>query len=498
MAERLKPSINQLPAELQRQLNFEFDPSREWLQNDELTQVGGIEHGEWLPARARVSKNGTRFEVGTRVQDLEGLLKLNRIVRQTVQTVDTVINFWQNNPKFGTRVEDEWIYIGADIEPTIEGMETEYDAVNFAYDVALESAISGRSYEKLAQDERWYGDLLKHIQEPGHGRTGLFGRSAEEEARRQSEPEPEEGATCEIRPPITANNLREFPLDTYKTSLSGIPGTMVTWDGRTKELDGAWIIAHNGQPEVDIIDSKSDYDRSKKEWSHDRTNVTLPIPEGVEIKTVDDLAKLHKAQIKLSTDDTEESVELDVDVTVEDNSFKMVAQDPNNPFSFEMRTSACTDCELPYWKFRRPTPEEAEEDWNPYKEFGMHSTGSGGSRGNYECHIDTPEGQKLYCFDCVKKVETAYLEEHPTARRATAIEIAKGKLTEAGYPDVQIWDTQVWRMRPGQWELFTYIDYERDGKSIRRHTGIPTLTDDGEFEPNMKPREYVDFIYQAA
>ena len=128
----------------------------------------------------------------------------------------------------------------------------------------------------------------------------------------------------------------------------------------------------------------------------------------------------------------------------------------------------------------------------------MHSTGSGGSRGNYECHIDTPEGQKLYCFDCVKKVEAAYLEEHPTARRATAIEIAKGKLTEAGYPDVQIWDTQIWRMRPGQWELFTYIDYERDGKSIRRHTGIPTLTDDGEFEPNMKPREYVDFIYQAA
>lgn len=498
MAERLGHPISQLPAELQRQLNFEYTPSREWLFSDEMTQVGGIEHGEWLPARARVSKDGTRFEIGARVQDLEGLLELNRITRPTVQTVDTVINFWQNNPKFAARVEDEWVYIGAKIEPTIEGLETDYNSVNFAYDTALESAISGRSYDELAQDERRYGDLIKHIQEPGHGRTGLFGRTAEDEAKKQTEPEPEEGATCEIRLPITADNLREFPLDTYKTSLSGIPGTMTTWDGRTREVHGAWIIAHNGRPEVDILDLKSDYDRDKKEWSHERTGVTLPIPEGVEIKTVDDLAKLHKAQIKLSNDESEESMKLDVNVVVEDNSFRVVAQDPENPFSLEMRNSQCTDCELPYWKFRRPTSAEAEEDWNPYKEFGMHSTGSGGSRGNYECCLDTPEGQKLYCFDCVKKVEGVYLEEHPTARRSTAIEIAQGKLAEVGYPDVQIWDTQVWRMRPGQWELFTYIDYERDGKSIRRHTGIPTLTDEGEFKPNMQPREYIDFRYKAA
>ena len=84
MGERERPSINPLIPELQSKLGFEFDPSREWLQNDELTQVGGIEHGEWLPARARVSKDGTRFEVGARIQDLEGLLALNRIVRPTV------------------------------------------------------------------------------------------------------------------------------------------------------------------------------------------------------------------------------------------------------------------------------------------------------------------------------------------------------------------------------------------------------------------------------
>lgn len=497
MAERLKPPINQLAVELQRQLNFKFDSKKEWLFDDEFNQVGGIEYGESLPARTRVSKDGTRFEVGARVQDLEGLLELNRIIRPTVQTVDAVINFWKNNHKFATRVEDEWVYIGANIEPTIKGLETEYGAVNFAYDVALESAISGRSYEELARDEKWDGHLIiKQIQEPGHARTGLFDRTVEEEAWQQCEPESEEGVTCETIPPIAANNLREFPLDTNKTSLDGIPGTMITWDGRSKELERAFIIAHNGRPEVEIFNVKSDYDSSKKEWSHDRTAVTLPIPEGVEIKTVKDLVKLHKAQVKLLTDQTEESAELDVDITVQENSFRIAAQESNNPFSLEIRTSTCTDCQVPYWKFRTPTSEEAEEDCNPYKEFGLHF--GGGGRGYYECYVDTPERKKLYCFDCVKKLEAAYLEKHPTARRSTAIEIAKGKLAEAGYPDVQIWDTQVWRMEPEQWELFTYIEYERDGKTIRRHAGIPTLADNGDFEPNMQPREYIDFRYKAA
>jgi hypothetical protein len=502
MVEHPTPAPNELPAELQRQLQFEYTPSKEWLFSDEMTQVGGIEHGgEWLPARTRISMDGSRFEVGARIQDVEGLLELNKLEKSTVQTVDTVINFWQNNPKFGTTVEDIWVYIGTDIEPTVEGMETEYSSVSFAYDVALESAISGKNYEELAQDERWYGSLLKQIQErDSSGRTILFNRESREETVLDFT-QIREGATCELSPFITADNLREYPLATNRTSLHGLPGTMITADGKTREINHAWVIAYNVEPGVKILDSKSDFDWEKKEWSHERTNVTLPIPDGVEIKTVADLVMLNKTKVSLSDDTSEESMEVDVNVVVEDNSFRIVAQDPENPFSLEIRNSQCTDCELPYWKFRDPTPEEAEEDRNPYKEFGMHSISIGGARGNYECHIDTPDGNKLYCFDCVQKVEAGYLEENPTAKKSTAMEIAKGKLADAGYPDVQIWDTQVWRTeQDGQdgWEIFTYIEYERDGKTIMRHTGIPKLKDNGEFELNMKPREYIDFRYKPS
>ena len=65
---------------------------------------------------------------------------------------------------------------------------------------------------------------------------------------------------------------------------------------------------------------------------------------------------------------------------------------------------------------------------------------------------------------------------------------------------VEIWDDQVWRTQliSGQkgWQFFTRIQYERDGRNIIRHGGIPVLTDEGEFRPNMFPREYVTFRYQ--
>src|SRR3989338_6509707 len=153
MAERLRPLINQLPAELQRQLNFEFDPSREWLQNDEMTQVGGLEFGEWLPARARVSKDGTRFEVGARIEDLEGLLELNRLTHETVRDVESIASFWQDNLKFSSKVEEGWLFIGANIEPTMDGLEREYTPVNFAYYVALAAALRGETYEQMLADE---------------------------------------------------------------------------------------------------------------------------------------------------------------------------------------------------------------------------------------------------------------------------------------------------------------------------------------------------------
>lgn len=48
-----------------------------------------------------------------------------------------------------------------------------------------------------------------------------------------------------------------------------------------------------------------------------------------------------------------------------------------------------------------------------------------------------------------------------------------------------------------RWEFCTKIEYERDGRKIIRHCGRPTLSDDGEFKPNMHPKEYVDFRYKV-
>jgi hypothetical protein len=59
MAERPKLTPNPLPAELQRQLKFDIAPSREWLLNDDFLTVGDPTHYEFLPARARVSADGT-------------------------------------------------------------------------------------------------------------------------------------------------------------------------------------------------------------------------------------------------------------------------------------------------------------------------------------------------------------------------------------------------------------------------------------------------------
>ena len=131
----------------------------------------------------------------------------------------------------------------------------------------------------------------------------------------------------------------------------------------------------------------------------------------------------------------------------------------------------------------------------------MHSLHAGGARGSYDCWVQTEEGSKLYCIDCVKKLEAAYLEEHPNARKSEAIKLVRDKLDLEGYSDVQIREDQVWRSRNDGWEMITYIEYQRDGRTIRRHTGTPVILDTGEFEEfseNMQSREYIDFRYKAA
>src|SRR3989344_2552904 len=258
MLEREGHTLDQLTPELQRQLNFEMDPSGEWLINDEFRDVGGLNYGESIPARSRVSKDGTSFEIGARRQDLEGLLELNKLASDSVQDVETIEGFWKEHPRFSSRTEEEWVYIGVNIEPTTEGLERSCTDVSLAYDVAFQSAVSGRSYEELSEDKRWYGHIIKYIQEEKpNQKTVLFGKN---DVKEDETVDRDMGSTCEVRAPISAENMREFPLDTSMTSLSGIPGKMTTWDGRERNIKNAWIIAHNGQENVDIIDSDAHFD----------------------------------------------------------------------------------------------------------------------------------------------------------------------------------------------------------------------------------------------
>ena len=506
-----------LPNALKEQFKFTPDSTGQWLQSDEFEHpVGGIEEGEWIPTRARVLSDGTRFEIGARAVDLMGLLELSRITRLGVissaeEGYDRLRNFWitppatrreaKEHPVVKVEEEDDVLFIGIDVEPTARGLEARINEISLAYDTALHAAIEGKTYTQMRRD-KWYGSTIKQILnvfEDQNGSSGIFSYTREESIQ--------EGAVCVPRPVVTVDTLKDFPLETSRTSLHNLPGKMVAPDGSIRELDDVMIMANNGQPTVFINDSDTNYDHDREIWTHNPTKVQLVIPDGVEIKTVADLAKLQRAQVEITTDKyTEEKAysELDVEITVEDNLIRIVAQDPDNPFNMEIRTLACTDCQMPYWKFPWPDPETGEKDWNPYAEFRMHSTRSGGVHG-YQCFVEREDGkQDIYCLDCVTKLENNYLEEHPDARRSRAMEITRARLDEMGYPDVQIWDTQVWRAgfeypeeKGNGWELYTKIEYERDGRKIIRHTGIPLLTDGGEFKPNLLPDEYIRFRYKV-
>jgi hypothetical protein len=515
----LRPETD-LPSALTEQFGFSPEPTGNWLQTDNFknASIGGIEEGEWLPAQARISPDGTRFEIGAKKVDLLGLIELRRIAPNSPHNIygtladssgvvyQKVLDFWANQPeptKVSVTEEEESVFMGMEVKPTARGLEAQIGNIDLSFDAAVHAALAGKTYTQMLED-RWWGSVMNQILESDPNREGSYSSVFEYE---RIEQEVAEGATCEPRPVVTAEKLKDYPLETSRTSLHNLPGRMVAPDGSIRELDDVMIMANNGEPTVWINDSDTNYDNERKTWTHNRTNVQLVIPEDVEIKTVADLAKLKKAQVEVTTDKyTEEKAysELDVEITVEDNIVRMVAQDPENPFNLEIRTLACTDCEMPYWKFPWPDAEKSEEDWNPYSEFSMHSTRAGGVHG-YQCFVENPEGkQDIYCLDCVTKLENRYLDEHPNAKRTTAMDITRANLDEMGYPEVQIWDTQVWRAgfeypeaKGKGWELYTKVEYDREGRRIMRHTGVSFLGDDEEFKPNLLPDEYIRFRYRA-
>ncbi len=458
-------NLSTLPVELKVTLGFTEDPQqKEWLIHDGIASVGGVDEiYESLPAIARVSRDGTRYEVGARREDVEGLLALARIIKLQAQDINWVKDFWRDHPKFSFKEEGGWIYVGTNMEPTPIGFETEYRPVMLAYDLAIEAAIGNLTYDEMKADKE-NGTWIDYVENPTQ-RTLLFSCLSDEISRGKE-------SNHEIDPEriITSDNLREFPLATYKTAIHFAPGKLVQ-EGKQKILKDIYVCAHNGKPEVEIR-------------GEDGLNMRLSIPEEVNIRTVDDLRKLKQAQ--LINDKGEPSSEMDVDIKVEDNAFHVVSSD--GKFDLEVRTPACEDCKIPTWKFPWPQEDSAEMDF-PLKKFRMHEVST--SLGIYRCNV----GEKTYCFDCVSKLEEKYMHEHPFVMRSRAIDVARARLNNIGYTDVEIMEDQVWRTLAPGWEFQTKIVYERDGRRITRYTGAPTLSDEGEFNSNMFSREYVDFRY---
>lgn len=507
MAERFPDNRNlsTLPVELKVQLGFLDEPNSGWLISDDLVNVGGVEYYEWLPARARVFREGTRYEIGARKQDLDGLLALGRILNPEVQDLDIITNFWKGHKKFSVFEDEDWVFIGTDIEPLPIAFEEEFNPVSIAYDLALTAALKNMTYEQLAAHD-WHGGFLRSAERSDGGRTLLFSTLAEEMGLSNS-PDPETDIDSEKE--ITVDTLREFPLATYKTSIHYAPTTVIR-DGVSKNFkDSLWLIAHNGRDpkifngdeRVDMYIHESTFNHDTDRWEHDGIDLHLQILEGVEVKTVEDMAKLTKAEVSSRDDLDDQELRkraLDVDVTVEDDVVKVVSKDGS--LSVEVRKPTCDECSIPMWKFSWPKEDEfIEERSSPGKKFRMHSVNT--SLGIYRCQVRNEEGhENTYCHDCVQKVEDRYAQDHPFVLRPRAIDVARARLDNLGYKDVEIWEDQVWRTEYMQgtkgWEFFTRIQYDRDGRKIIRHTGTPTLSDEGEFTPNMFSREYVTFRYQ--
>lgn len=443
-----------------------------------------------LPSRTRISADGTRFELGCRIEDLKGLLALTKLKDPSAKDVGAVRDFWPETSRFVTTEEDGYVYIGSEIEPTTDGLEKGYYGFWLSYDIALEAAQRGLSYEEMLADD-WRGSTIKQILEPcTDGRSGIFDRGEDDDHKLDEDEEWDSG--------ISADNLRDFPLATHETSWN-VPGTLVV-DNQELKDDGIWLIGHNGGNKVDLYFNQSNYDQEKREVDSKRYHLELPIPEGTDVSTVNDLTSLSRARVSNDSKD-QEPVEIDVQVTVEDNSITVESAD--GTFKLVVHTPICEDCHKPEWKFRWPTAAEfAEQEMGMRKETDVSLRGAryGGQCG-YQAYLEDTDGTKHeYCIDHITDAEQRYVAAHPYASRSKALELARKTLDDLGYGDVEVGGQlmdRAWGNEKGWW-VYPTIKYERGSKEITRyivgdqHYGL-VITDDGEVRPMLPPREYVDF-----
>jgi|GEM_PF-7103949 len=493
--ESLAPS-GELQQKLQSELGFVMDERGEWLISDDFHVINGINYGEDLSGRTRISADGSRFESGYRVEDLQGLLALTKIKNPHASDVDAMRNFWPEDSPVRTTEEDGYLFMGLTIEPTLDGADQNDHDVDVSYIIALSAAQDGRSYDSMLNDEdSWASTLMEQILHPdpeGGASRDLFNRR----------PRHDEEDEYEVYDSgITAETLKDFPLT------AGAPGWIVPMTLSTPELElskeqTVHLRRRRGKI-IDTIDIPFElHDGSEDEDDEPvRYLLSLPVLQDAEINTVADLSKLGLATMAMDTDGRKSKMPFIVNIEVDTNSFSI--SPIGEEFTVTVRAPLCEDCHKPQWLFRQPTAEENKtlQSRGNYREADIIlRSQSSGSTAVYKAELVDRDGAKHeYCIDHIDAAEQRYVAAHPFASRARAFDLGRKVLTELGYADVTLekefmdrdWDD------PG-WHFYPFIKYSRDDRKITRFIvgdelwGIK-VSDDGEVENALPSREYVEF-----
>lgn len=481
MSER--PSQNDHIAQaLESHLHFINDG--EWVYHDDFERIGGSDLFEWLPARIRVSNDGNIFEMGVRIDDLKKLFELTTLVGKHHGTTDEFIQFWNeaNQPKFATYASAEWIYLRQNIQPTVQGLEQEYQGMVHAYDVTLSGIMEGKSFKQLSQSSPYLHKIHAALHTEGYG-VLLFdelGLHNLEQVRDQLPMFYEEPL-----PSIQANVLGEFPLNDPEITLNFAPGT-IRIDQSEKQFDNFTIQAYNGEPVVNIFASTRDYDLATETWRRDDVSLSFQIPPDESVLTIQDLEKLSVVHFTRANEaETLVDEIIPVQIAVSDHDLFIASVDGTIDVVISM--PCCFDCGIPNWQFPQNTPPHSNAAVS-IDQFYTRNDSLGIAQ--YITHFDGES--HTFCGDCIDGAIETYIKTHEYADDAIALQRIRAELDDLGYSYIRIIDGALMRTDSG-WNAITSYEYERDGRKIIRFTGLIEITDDGVLELHLQPKSYIDF-----
>lgn len=468
MSQHLSVNTSAFINALRDQLGFTLSDSMQWWQASTLTN-SPEEFVEHLPVIVRVSKDGKTLEVGARKEDIQGFLDLSRTIFTAAEDADKVTSFWDGHPTYSGKEDGDYIFIGRDIEPTKEGFEKCIVAMEDAFSLALHSAIYAKSYNTYkgsgpnSLDHQLFSRIEEHPQI-----SHIF------DIPEQPEMEEEEALVFPAaKPAIEVDYMCDFPMKDQSHSLQHVPGK-ITYDGTTASVSGGfWIIADNGNPNVDM----------HAHIGYEYVELSLPIPEGTEIATVRDFEKLTTLNVTGDFSLLPEGT-MQVQVKVEQDSFRIVSADGR--FEVQVENIRCDTCGIPYWKFPSYTESEG------FLPHGSCAPVKG--EGGVQYFVGDSVPRKCYCGTCYGDLDREYQKEHPLTNKDNAVRAIREELDKQGYSNVNIDPEYMARSCDG-WQADVAIAFEKDGVRVERCAGFPFVRDDGTIELNMRPKEFLEFEY---